>query len=473
MSNKSIENFAGAVEGIEIMNKPQPSITRLFFLLIVLLIPSIIILATLGKIDVIISAKGSIASAKAVQKIFTPVSGEIVDIFVSEGATVREGDVLIRLRSRGAIQMAAEAEKKNLELDQARFALEVLWPEKQKLKLKDIETNRAEARTLTENLSAAKKNYNNFPKSTRLSHKQHKMAFAEAEKEYENQNLTVKETEISLEKTRSDYERYRQLYKIGAISKEDLEEKKNTFEEKKYSLEREKNSLKTQKNNISKIQLKMSSFLMSVGSKLQNTEATVQKIQDELNRKNLTILMAKRQIQDEERSLKQKLVNVKIDYDTLSKVKFENIDSDQCLRLIAPCTGEVTSIAVSQKGEIVKQHIPLIAVGPLETEKKLQLKIKNRDRGFIKPGQTVKIKLDAFPFQRYGMINGILETISPDVIPDKELGPCYLANVKLLSSSILAEGERHKLNYGMTATAEIVVRRQRLINYILDPFKRI
>ncbi len=462
-----------SLEGAEIMTRPQPFVTKALLLIVGVLILSMLVLGVLGKTDIVVTALGSVTSAKSLQKVYTPVSGEIVDIFANEGAIVHEGDVLARIYSRDAIQMASVTEKKKAQLDQARFEKEVLWPEKRKLRLKAIETNRGEIRTLSGKINAAKKDYDNLPQATRASHRQHKMALAEAEKEYENQKLTVKESETSLEKAGSDNKRYLKLYKITAVSKEEYEEKKNIVEEKKYALKREINTLKAKENNVTRVQLKMDSFLMKVGSKLQKAEEIIQKYQDETTRKKLEILKAERDLEDKELEVNQKLLNAGIDYETMSKVRFENIDEDQSLRLLSPCNGEITFVAISQIGEMVKENTPLMTIGPTGSEKILKIKIQNQDRGFIRVGQKVKVKLDAFPYQRYGMIEGVLQTISPDVVQDIKRGPCYLASVKLNSSAIYAEGEYHQLNYGMTAKAEIVVRRQRIISYLLDPFKRI
>jgi hemolysin D len=460
------------LEGVEIMTRPQPFITKLFLLMLTILVIAMFLLATYGKTDIIVASSGFIASAKPVQKVYTPVGGEIVDLFVSEGAIVSEGDILARIRSRNAIQMAAASQKKKIQKEKAIFESKVLWPEKKRLILQGIEAKRLEIAALKAKLSSAKERYNNLPSTTRLTHKQLKMALNEAQKEHDNHQLTVKEAQSALEKARQNHIRYQHLYEISAVSREDFEEKKESLEEKKYAIQRERNNSKTKKNQIAKTQLKLDSFLMDVGSRLQMAQQKIQKFENQINQFKLDILRSERQLTDQAREVNQKLKFATIDYETMTKVEFENIDSEQCLKLLAPYDGEITNVAISQVGEIVKLNTPLISIGPINSEKTLKIKVRNRDRGLIKIGQSVKVKLDAFPYQRYGMLPGKLEYISVDVVPDKQLGPSYLARVKLTTDKIIADNNEYLLNYGMTAKAEIVVRKQRLIQYLLDPFKK-
>lgn len=86
----------------------------------------------------------------------------------------------------------------------------------------------------------------------------------------------------------------------------------------------------------------------------------------------------------------------------------------------------------------------------------------------------MKLKFAAFPYQRYGTLNGTLEYISPATKPSAQTKqPVYEGRVSLERDHVLVADAKVPLRYGMTATAEIVVRARRLIDLALDPFRNI
>jgi len=104
----------------------------------------------------------------------------------------------------------------------------------------------------------------------------------------------------------------------------------------------------------------------------------------------------------------------------------------------------------------------------------LKIEIAEHDRAFLREGQAVKLKFNAFPYQRYGVVDGTLEFISPATKPSLETKqPVYEGRVTLARDYYQVADTRYPLRYGMTATAEIVVRERRLIDLGLDPFRQV
>ena len=122
---------------------------------------------------------------------------------------------------------------------------------------------------------------------------------------------------------------------------------------------------------------------------------------------------------------------------------------------------------------IQSQIFPEVATG-LRQDLRGKAEIAERDRAFLREGLPVKLKFNAFPYQRYGLIAGTLEYISPATKPagpDKQ--PVYEGRVRLAQDYYSVGNARYPLRYGMTATAEIVVRERRLIDLGLDPFRQV
>jgi HlyD family secretion protein len=98
------------------------------------------------------------------------------------------------------------------------------------------------------------------------------------------------------------------------------------------------------------------------------------------------------------------------------------------------------------------------------------------DSGFLRLGLPVKLKFDAYPFQDYGIISGELIKISPNTIEiDTANGKvaAYNLEISLKQSCIPSANKCIPLRPGDTATAEVIVRQRRIIDFLLDPFKKL
>ena len=79
----------------------------------------------------------------------------------------------------------------------------------------------------------------------------------------------------------------------------------------------------------------------------------------------------------------------------------------------------------------------------------------NRDAGFIRPGMKAVIKLEAYPFTRYGVLHALVERVSPDSTVDQKRGLVFPVRLKITGSSLKVPGSK-ALSPGMSASAEIV-----------------
>lgn len=139
----------------------------------------------------------------------------------------------------------------------------------------------------------------------------------------------------------------------------------------------------------------------------------------------------------------------------------------------APVDGVVQQLAVYSEGAVLKPADPILVVVPNYAELVVEAQVLNRDIGFVKVGQPVTVKLEAFPFTRYGTLEGRLVRISRDAIQDERLGPVYQARVAINAGK--PSGMRESgiaLAPGLQATAEIRTSDRRVIDYLLSPIER-
>lgn len=123
----------------------------------------------------------------------------------------------------------------------------------------------------------------------------------------------------------------------------------------------------------------------------------------------------------------------------------------------------------SFKAKFVETAKPIMNLVPEDYKLEAEVQILNKDIGFVRPAQDVEIKIDSFPFTKYGTIKGKVRNISGDAIQDEKLGLVFNARLTLLDNKIKADGQIIQLKPGMSVTAEIKTGKRRVIEYLLSP----
>ena len=153
-----------------------------------------------------------------------------------------------------------------------------------------------------------------------------------------------------------------------------------------------------------------------------------------------------------------------------------------CLK--APRSGVVLRIAERSVGSIIQQAEPFITLIPLDSIIEAEVSIKSKDIARIRTGDAVRVKLDAFPFQKHDTLPGQIRVISEDSFaypgngiteksPSEDTaGAFYRARIALLSRQLRDVPDGFRLQPGMKVRAEIKVGTRRVISYFLYPVIR-
>ena len=137
--------------------------------------------------------------------------------------------------------------------------------------------------------------------------------------------------------------------------------------------------------------------------------------------------------------------------------------------LTAPVDGIVQQLKVHTKGGVVTAADPLMVIVPADRRLEVEASVLNKDVGFVAAGQIVEVKLETFPFTRYGTIHGELLRVSRDAMEDEQQGLVYAARVALDRQDIAVNGRAVQLAPGMAATVEIKTGDRPVIEYLLAP----
>lgn len=140
--------------------------------------------------------------------------------------------------------------------------------------------------------------------------------------------------------------------------------------------------------------------------------------------------------------------------------------------ITAPVAGKIYDVQTTLGERAVSPGQELMSILPDDETLMLEVKVLNRDIGFISEGMRAKVKLATFPFQEFGTINGEVVQVSPNATLDRDLGPVFETKVKLDRKDINVNGQTVELTPGMAATAEIVTRQRSVLTFLLEPITR-
>jgi hemolysin D len=141
-------------------------------------------------------------------------------------------------------------------------------------------------------------------------------------------------------------------------------------------------------------------------------------------------------------------------------------------RLTAPVDGNVQQLVLATVGGVVTAAQPLMVLVPSDAALEVRAQLPNKDIGFVKAGQPVKVKIESFTFTKYGLLTGTVTGLSADAVKDEKQGLVYTARIALDKDSMSIDGHSQRLTPGMAVTAEIVTGERRLIEYVLTPVLR-
>lgn len=140
--------------------------------------------------------------------------------------------------------------------------------------------------------------------------------------------------------------------------------------------------------------------------------------------------------------------------------------------LRASVAGRVTALT-ARVGQPVSPQASLMTIVPSGSKLQAELAAPSAAIGFIKPGQTVRLAIDAFPYQRFGTITGKVETVATTAVtrqaPNGAAIAVYPVMVSLDRAKVAAFGRQEPLVSGMSLTARIITENQSLIEWLFEP----
>src|SRR5262245_5759044 len=367
---------------------------------------AIVVIAAIGavviKLPEPVTASFGLVPVRGADPIKATRPGIVNHVFVSEGQSINQGDVIAVLRSESAGDRAAELMTTQTQLAgagesfinaKAKFAAQTLASEQ--------ETRKLDARV--EHLQGL---------------------------------IGIKRQQLTLLKQMADS--YEKLYREGIASRAQLTERQ--LEVSNLSAELEK--LIAEQNE---------------------TGAEIEKLKIDSSARGA-------EFKEVERTYREGAATGEIRVAAL-RAGLAGSDGGE-VRVTAPCAGTILRLYVKNSGAVVHEGEAVAELVCTGERLQAELRVPEAGAGKLKTGQGVKLKYDAFPYQRYGVKYGQLSWLSPAAFATNE-GAALKAHVEIADSEVTIQGQLRLLCSGMRGKAEIFIGNRSLIDYFFEPLRQL
>ncbi len=431
---------------LEIQERPPSPVGRAVAWTIMLLFAIAVTWAAIGRIDIVATAQGRIVPGDRVKVIQPMEIGNVRAIRVADGQRVKAGDVLLELdhTANDADLERLTGERLSALLDQARFRqlLQLMeaapdGPNVTPIAL-DYRLPAAIGRTVQPAVVELQ------TRLLRSAWGEHRARDAALTGTLESRRADYAATHGEIDKLEATLP----LITRRADALKQLVDKQLGPEQAWLELEEKRI---TQRQNLAVAK----SRLQQAGASVREAEQQLQALDEEFRHQTLT------KLSDVERRIAQ------LDQETIKARRRTGLQ-----RLTSPVDGVVQQLAVHTIGGVVTPAQELMKIVPENETLEVEAWVLNKDIGFIEEGQDAEVKVETFPFTKYGTIDAQVLDVSNDAVNDERRGLVYAARVRMVRSVIQVGEKLVNLTPGMAVTVEVKTGTRRLIEFVLSPLLR-
>ncbi|MFM0179259.1 HlyD family type I secretion periplasmic adaptor subunit [Paraburkholderia aspalathi] len=417
---------------LELVETPVHPAPRWAMRILVILSVLILLIGIIGRLDIVVTAKGKFVPNERVKIIQPAITGVVRQILVRDGQRVNAGQALLVL---DATQAAADADKARSSRIDAALASARAAALLDAVKTGHVpplvavhgasSEQQVQAQNFTEGL------YREY--ADKLAASQAELLKREAELSTTRQQVAKLRATAPL--ARSAAEDYRALARDQYVAQHDYLGKEQTALEQEHELAAQQ------------------SHARELAASVVEQQAAIQVTASQFSREQLDALEKAKQQFAQNRADETKAVT-----------------RQELMTLYAPVSGTVEQLAVHTLGGVVTTAQSIMEIVP-DDAVEVEASIENKDVGFVNVGQDAIVKIEAFPYTRYGYLIGKITSVSNDAMQDRnrKLGLTFTARIRLPTNQMQINNKSINLTPGMEVTAEIRTGRRSVAGYFLDP----
>jgi len=427
---------------LAIQERPPARLPRTLMYSVLALFLILLTWSIFGKLDIIASAEGRLVPQSYVKIVQPADAGIVQEILVKEGESVKAGQILMRMDTK-----LAKADEQTLATELALKSLQLRRIDAE-LAGKPPSRNSGEQDDLFRQVEAQ---YRDHQQAYRDALSQARETLEKAQRDYQaGKEILTKLREVT-PILKAQAEAYAGMGQNGYVPQVMVQDKQRDYLEKAQDLSAQESTVQSLKAVIMQSRAQLAQVTSKYRSELQNER-----------------------------------IDAESQYRKLQQERIKQEHKTSLHELKAPQAGIVKDLATHTIGTVVSPGTVLLSIVPENEPLVAEVMVKNNDVGFVFPQQKVKLKLLAYPFQKYGMLAGEVIHIGPDAIgmdPQQKAGKdlsgdsaaptmTYKALISLSSQVLNAEDEKLKIVPGMQVIAEINQGRRSVMEYLLSPVRK-
>lgn len=420
---------------------PNPAGRRVLWVLLTLL-AALLIWAVVGRLDIVAVAEGKLVPQSYVKIVQPSEAGIVKEILVNEGSRVLAGQILMRM---DALITDADGKSLDAEFQRKRLSLRRIDAE---LSGKPFSIQPGDPPALANEVFA---HYRADRSALDAALAEERTRLVKARQDLSAAEQVKSKLEEVLPHYREQDQAYEKLVKGGFAGPLMGSDKRRERVEKEQELKTQIHVIESARAGISQSEKKLTQIESDYRRQLHAERNETQNAADKLAQE-----VAKQ-------AHRQALLELK-----------------------APQAGIVKDLATHTAGTVVQPGTIMLTLVPQDENLRAEVWVTNEDVGFVRPGQAVKLKLAAFPFQKYGLLEGRVEQVGADAAdpaaaPGGASNPnertrgqplFYKALVTLKSRTLKTQGEPLDLASGMQVAAEIHLGTRSIAEYLLSPVQK-
>jgi HlyD family secretion protein len=414
---------------------PNPLGRKVLWTILVLLV-AMALWALFGRLDIVAVAEGKLVPQSYVKIVQPAESGIVKEILVREGDPVRAGQVLMRMDT-----LITDADAKSIEAD---FQSKRLTLRRVDAELADVPFQ-AQADDPAHLAAAVQAQYRANRAAFQAALAEEKSRLARAKQDLAAALEVHRKFSAVLPHYREQEKAFEKLGKDGFAGGVLVSDKRRERIEKEQELNTQAHMIESARAGVQQSEMRLvqidSDYRRQLHAERNEAQRAIDKLSQELAKQ----------------AHRMALQELKATQDSVVK-----------------------DLATHSIGTVVQPGTVLLTLVPRDEHLRAEVWLSNEDIGFVKEGQPVRLKFAAFPFQKYGMVEGVVEHIGADSVElaaasgtaNEKPGATYKALVTLKAAQLEANGQHYPLSVGMQANAEILLGTRTVLEYLLSPVQQ-
>ncbi|WP_213303487.1 HlyD family type I secretion periplasmic adaptor subunit [Paraburkholderia sacchari] len=418
---------------LELVETPVHPAPRWTMRIVVMLTGIALLIGIFGRLDIVVTASGQFIPGARVKTVQPAITGVVREIRVKDGQRVAAGDLLMKLDTTQAAADADKAHMSRLDAELAAARANALIAALQSgrepvvARVDDAPTTR---------MQDAQRHAEGVWFEYRAQYEGGKAELAKRQAELDSTRAQIAKLTQTAPLARQQADAYRALVADKYVARNDYLDKEQSALDKEHELAAQSAHARE--------------LAAAIAEQRAQVDATASKFRrDQLDELEKATQQATQNRDDETKATTRQAL----------------------MSLTAPVAGTVQQLSVHTLGGVVTTAQALMEVVP-DDALEVEARLANRDIGFVQVGQRAVVKIEAFPYTRYGYLDGTITEVSNDAVQDKRLGLTFPVRIRLTTNRIHIDNRWITLTPGMAVTADIRTGKRSVIGYFLDPLMR-